>query len=57
MTIGTSLGLRPTLAYTLRAKDDHMYFSGTQADPAHTVRAKDDRRYFPGTQEDPSVHC
>ena len=53
MTVGTSLGLRQTLAFTLRAKDDHRYFLGL----AFTVRAKDDCRYFSGTQADPSFHC
>ena len=57
MTVGTSLGLRQTLALTVRAKDDRRYFSGTQADPSFTLRAKDDSRYFSGTQADPSFNC
>ena len=57
MTVDTSMGLRPTLAYTIRAKDDQRYFSGTQADPRFTLMAKDDHKYFSGTQVDPSFHC
>ena len=57
MTVGTSLGLRPTLAYTLRAKDDRRYSMGLRQTLASTVRAKDDHRYFSGTQADPSLYA
>ncbi len=57
MTPGTSQRLRQTIAYTVRAKDDLRYLSGTKADPSFTVRAKGDRRYLTGTQAGPSLHC
>ena len=56
MTECTSPRLRQTLAYTVMAKDDGMYYSGAQADPSFTVRAKDDHSYFFGAQADPSLH-
>ena len=32
MTVITSPGLRQILVYTVRAKDDHRYFSGAETD-------------------------
>ena len=44
--------------YTVRAKDDHRFFSqGLRQTLAYIVRAKDDRRYFSGAEADPSFHC
>ena len=57
MTIGTSPGLRQTLAYTVRDKDDSRYFSGAQQTLAYTVRDKDDCRYFSGAQANPRCRC
>ena len=57
MTIGTSQWLRQTLAFTVRAKDDHKYFSGLRETLAYTLRAKDDHMYFFGGHVDPSIHC
>ena len=63
MTVSTAPRLSQTLAYTVMAKDDHMYFSRAQGDPsfsenqAYTVRAKDDHRYFSGAEANPSFHC
>ena len=56
MTVGTPPGLRQTLASTVRAKDDHRYFSGLRETLAYTVRGKDDHRYFTRAQADPSIH-
>ena len=56
MTVGTSLGLRQTIAFTLSAKDDRRYFLGLRQTLAYTRRAKDDHRYFSGTPADPSFH-
>ena len=57
MTIGSSLRLRQTLAYTVRANDTAGTFPGFRQTLAYTVRAQDDRRYFSGADEDPSLHC
>ena len=57
MTVGTSLGLGPTLAYTVRAKDDPGTSLRLRQTVAYTVRVKDDRRYISGTQADPTFNC
>ena len=56
MTVGTFPGTRQSLAYTVRAKDDCIYFSKAQQTLAYTVKAKDDRMYFSGAQEDHTFH-